>query len=179
MALLNTSGFEQKKVGLAELAASGDPQFVLASGWLGSGLGLALYDPLPRVGGILHAVLPDSTADPGKAVRRPALFIDTGVAALLDAMLRLGAAKDRLRVALAGGAQILGAPSAFNVGQRNWDAALAALRQCGLPSPPQSALQQVSGRITLELATGEARLHLPGQARPLLLWNNSTATSTR
>lgn len=178
MAFVNTSGFEQKRVGLGELAASVDPHVMLVSGWLGSGLGLTLHDPVRRIGGLLHAVLPDASSDLEKAAARPALFVDAGIQALLNSLLRLGATTNCLQAALAGGAQILDAGPPYDVGQRNWDAALRILARLGISLPPSRARSWHSGRLSMELATGEVRLARSGITKPLVLWRNSTATST-
>ena len=43
------------------------PDEVLVTYSLGSCIGLSLYDPVARVGGLLHAMLPLSSLDPVKA----------------------------------------------------------------------------------------------------------------
>ena len=40
---------------------------------------LTLFDPLARVGGLIHCMLPSSSFDPDKARTRPEMFTDTGV----------------------------------------------------------------------------------------------------
>ena len=44
---------------------------------LGSCLGLVVYDPVAKVGGPLHAMLPLSTNNPPKAEAYPYMFVDT------------------------------------------------------------------------------------------------------
>ena len=46
---------------------------------LGSCLGITAYDPVAKVGGLLHVMLPLSSIDPGKASQRPYMFVDTGL----------------------------------------------------------------------------------------------------
>jgi len=52
---------------------------VLITYALGSCLGIAIYDPVARIGGLLHVMLPLSTIDPAKAAENPFMFVDTGV----------------------------------------------------------------------------------------------------
>ena len=68
---------------------------MLVAGSLGSCLGLVVYDPLIRAGGLLHLMLPESSLAPARAVTHPATFVDTGVPALFHALYALGAEKYR------------------------------------------------------------------------------------
>jgi chemotaxis protein CheD len=93
---------------------------VLVTHALGSCLGVAVYDPVARAGGLLHAMMPESSLDEEAARRQPGLFVDTGIPALFRACYALGARKDRLLVRLAG-AGAMHAPDRdqFGIGRRN------------------------------------------------------------
>jgi chemotaxis protein CheD len=107
-------------VGLGDMQVSADPETTLITYALGSCLGVALYDPVARVGGMLHAMLPRSELDPAKAHARPSMFVDTGIPALFRACYALGARKDRLVVKVAGAGTITtGADDHFEIGKRN------------------------------------------------------------
>jgi chemotaxis protein CheD len=108
-------------VAMAALHVTADPGERLVTYALGSCLGVAIYDPVARVGGLLHAVLPLSLLDAEKARANPALFVDTGVPALFRACYALGASKTRLVVKAAGAAAAVapGAPDQFQIGRRN------------------------------------------------------------
>ena len=71
-------------VGMADLMISQDQSFVLCTFPLGACLGIAVYDPVVKVGGLLHSMLPDSSIDPKRAAARPGMFLDTGLALLLE-----------------------------------------------------------------------------------------------
>src|ERR1700688_1071691 len=102
------TGIEHKVVvGIADLAASNNPNVILTTYSLGSCLGVAVYDPIVRVGGLLHLMLPDSRIDRGKAATHPAMFADTGMPALIHATGQLRAEKNRMLIYVAGGAQIM------------------------------------------------------------------------
>jgi len=66
-------------VGISELKVSNNPDDVLVTFALGSCIAVAVYDPLVKVGGLLHYMLPDSTLDPQKAQNQPGMFADTGI----------------------------------------------------------------------------------------------------
>lgn len=107
-------------VGVADMKVSNDPEATLVTYSLGSCIGIAVYDPTVRVGGILHYMLPDSSLDPAKAKVKPCMFADTGIAPLFKEAYRLGASKKNMRVIVAGGAQILDQQGFFNIGKRNY-----------------------------------------------------------
>ncbi len=112
-------------VGISDLKVSKDPQDVLVTYALGSCIGVAVYDPCARVGGLLHFMLPDSCLDKQKAQDNPAIFADTGVPLLFRSCYQFGAEKKRMIVKIAGGAQILDDTNYFRIGQKN----ITALRK--------------------------------------------------
>lgn len=106
-------------VGVSDMKVSNDPESVLVTYSLGSCIGVAVYDVAARVGGLLHFMLPESSLDPSKAEKNPHMFADTGIPALFKATYALGAAKQRMKVIVVGGAQVLDQAGFFNIGKRN------------------------------------------------------------
>jgi chemotaxis protein CheD len=107
-------------VPLGELRVSADPTERLITYALGSCLGITVYDPVARVGGMLHAMLPRSEIDPVKAQQQPALFVETGIPALFRACYACGARKPRLLVRIAGAALVsCEGYDHFEIGKRN------------------------------------------------------------
>ncbi len=149
-------------VGVADMKVSNDPAAVLVTYSLGSCIGVALYDPVVRVGGVLHFMLPDSSLDPAKARTKPYMFADTGVAPLFRAAYELGAKKQRMRVIVAGGAQILDQQGFFNIGKRNY----MALRKIFWKNKVMVSHEEVGGNVnrTVKLAVkdGACRLKVSG-----------------
>jgi hypothetical protein len=76
-------------VGIGELKESKNPQGVIVTYALGSCLGVTCYDPLTRVGGMLHAMLGDSKAGHQSAPVR-ATYLDTGIPDLIQRVIDLG-----------------------------------------------------------------------------------------
>ena len=106
-------------VGVSDMKVSDDKEAVLATYSLGSCIGVAIYDAVARVGGLLHYMLPESSLDLEKANKNPYMFADTGIPALFKAAYKLGAKKQRLKVVVVGGSQILDQKGFFNIGKRN------------------------------------------------------------
>lgn len=106
-------------VGVSDMKVSNDADSVLISYSMGSCVGITIYDPVAKIGGLLHFMLPDSKLDETKAQKNPFMFADTGIPALFKAACDLGAEMERMRVIVAGGAQVLGQKDFLNIGKRN------------------------------------------------------------
>jgi chemotaxis protein CheD len=157
------TGFPHRVViGLAELAVSNNRSAILTTYSLGSCVGIAIYDPVVRVGGLLHAMLPDSALDPAKAQAHPGMFVDTGMAALLRAAGQMRADKRRLRIYLAGGAQIMDDHNLFNIGGRNLAAIGECLRRENLALHADQVGGHVNRTIGLSIETGRVSLKVSG-----------------
>lgn len=86
---------------------------------LGSCIGMTVYDPVRKVGGMLHYMLPQSKISPQKALENPAMFADTGIPLLIKGVLGKGGVQERLIVKIAGGSQLMDENKVFNIGERN------------------------------------------------------------
>ena len=164
------TGFNQKViVGIAEMVASNNQNVTLTTYSLGSCLGIAIYDPVVKAGGLLHIMLPDSTIDSVKAAKQPSMFVDTGVPALFRAAYQLRAEKHRMIICVAGGAQIMDSGGFFNIGSRNYDALGKLFAEHGLKIQAEQVGGMVNRTMHLNLATGEVRLKISGQAQETIL----------
>jgi len=110
----------QHTIGISEMAVTDGPEDVLVTYSLGSCVGLALFDPAIRIGGMIHCMLPLSKIDPQKAAAHPAMFTDTGVSALLQEMFNRGADRKRIVATVAGGGSLLDEKGLFKIGERNY-----------------------------------------------------------
>jgi chemotaxis protein CheD len=163
-------GFEHKVVvGIADLAVSNNQNVTLTTYSLGSCLGISIYDPVAKAGGLLHIMLPDSTIDTTKAAKQPAMFVDTGVPALFRAAYQLKAEKHRVIISVAGGAQIMDNGGFFNIGSRNVDALNILLQQHNLKIHAEQVGGLVNRTMYLNLATGEVRLKISGEPKETIL----------
>ena len=164
------TGFQHRiVVDLAELAVSNNPSAILSTYALGSCVGVAIYDPVVRVGGLVHCMLPDSSIDPAKAQAHPGMFVDTGMAALLRAACQMRADKRRLRIYLAGGARIMDDQNLFNIGRRNLAAFAEWLRRESLHLDAQQLGGQVNRTMGLAIDTGRVALKVSGMLQEVAL----------
>ena len=165
------SGFEHRVVvGMAESVVSNNPSVTLATYSLGSCLGVSIYDPVTRVGGLLHIMLPDSNIAPEKARSQPAMFLDTGLPKLFRSAYEMRLGKHRALICVAGGAQIMDDKGFFNIGQRNYAALGGLLQQHGLRITAEEVGGMVNRTMYLKLATGEVRLKISGEMTETILW---------
>ena len=107
-------------VDIADMAVTSDPRATLVTHSLGSCIGVTVWDPETRVGGMIHYMLPDSSLSPEKAKANPAMFANTGVPAMFRDAYELGAVKKRMIVKVAGGSQLLDDNGVFNIGKRDY-----------------------------------------------------------
>jgi len=107
-------------IGIADMKASADSADILTTYCLGSCIGLSLYDPVAKVGGMLHYMLPSNSINPLKGESKPYMFGSTGIPLLFKACYQLGAEKKRLIVKVAGGGQVMNESGMFNLGKRNY-----------------------------------------------------------
>jgi chemotaxis protein CheD len=149
-------------VGVADMLASNDAGADLVTYSLGSCLGVAIYDPVRKVGGLLHVMLPESKIDPQKATIEPCMFVDTGLPRLFHAVYGLGGDRSRLKIKIAGGAQFLDDKRFFNIGERNYDAATAVLARNGFTMDARAVGGSSSRTMRLNIATGEVKIQSPG-----------------
>jgi chemotaxis protein CheD len=149
-------------VGVADMVVSNDPSADLVTYSLGSCLGITVYDPMNKVGGLLHIMLPDSNIDPVKAARKPYMFVDTGVPRLFQAVCSLGAQRSRLAVKVAGGMQSFDKKSLFNISERNQQALAGLLARNGYAIHGQDIGGVSSRTLRLDLTTGKVTVKTPG-----------------
>jgi chemotaxis protein CheD len=141
-------------VGIADCQTSNDPEVCLVTHALGSCIGVAIHDPVSRVGGLLHLMLPESSIDSEKARMRPHMFADTGIPALFRAAYARGADKKRLTVRVIGGAQVMDPNGVFNIGKRNYLACRKVLWAAGVMIHGEVVGGTVSRTVRLDVGSG-------------------------
>ncbi|MFH1674160.1 MAG: chemotaxis protein CheD [Pseudomonadota bacterium] len=150
------------------MKVSNDPDEVLTTYSLGSCIGIAVYDPVVKVGGILHYMLPDSSLDKRKAQERPFMFANTGIPMLFKSCFKLGAKKNRMIVKVAGGSQLMDRSAFFNIGKRNY----AALRKLFWRNNVIIEGEDIGGNfnrtMSLNIGTGTVTLKISGKGEIVL-----------
>lgn len=108
-------------IGIAESRIAHSPDKIATLG-LGSCIGLVLYDPVAKIGGMIHIMLPSAPKD--AVVMNKFKFADTGITELISMLIAAGAVKSRLVAKAAGGAHMFNTAynnDIMNIGQRNID----------------------------------------------------------
>lgn len=150
-------------VGMADMRMTKDPEAVLVSYALGSCLGITLYDPVVKAGGILHFMLPNSKIDPQRALHNPWMFADTGIPRFFKEAYKLGGEKERMCIKVVGGSQVMDDSGYFNIGEKNYQ----ALRKIFLLNHVETHAEDIGGRVNrtirLEVQSGRVRVKTSGE----------------
>jgi chemotaxis protein CheD len=165
-----TARAQDKVVGVADLKVSAEASERLITYALGSCLGIAVFDPVAKVGGLLHVMLPTGSIDPAKASDKPAMFVDSGVPMLFKECYKLGAKKERMVIKVAGGAHA-GAceeDDKFQIGKRNLLALRKLLWKNGvLVHAHETGGVQTSRTMWMDVASGDVTLKVNGSESKL------------
>ncbi|MGQ9848359.1 MAG: chemotaxis protein CheD [Bacteroidales bacterium] len=141
-------------VGIADMKISFEPDIVLITYGLGSCIGMTLYDPFLKVGGLLHFMLPDSKLDTHKGSLNPLIFADTAIPIFFEEIYRLGVKKERLEVRIAGGSHIFDESGFFNIGRKNYLMLKKILRDYDIPVKGKDIGGKTNRTLFLEISTG-------------------------
>ncbi len=166
-----------RSVPIGEIVTSDSARDVLVAYGLGSCVAVCLYDPVARVGGMLHALLPTApgsvSSDNGHNPPSAAKFVDQGTPLLIEALLKLGARRSRLIAQLCGGAQTLSAPGfeedVLNIGQRNVRAAKDTLYAERIWIQAHATGGRVGRTVRFYIADGRATVKSLGQGVQVLV----------
>ena len=143
------------KVSMADLKVGRAPDSLTTLG-LGSCIGLTLYDPVTKIGGLVHYMLPDSTKLKNNS--NIAKFGDTGIKELYRQVILMGANPRRLVAKIAGGAtmfEVRGLSSVGNVGDRNAEQAKIELKALGVPLVAEDTGLNFGRTVILDCETGD------------------------
>ena len=157
-------------VGVGDMQVSNNSGVVLATYSLGSCIGVGIYDPVAKVAGLLHYMLPESSLDATKAKKNPFMFGDSGIPLLFKESYKLGAKKNRLKVMVLGGAQILDQHGMFNIGKRNHTILRKMFWKNNVMIDFEATGDVVNRTIKLAVGTGEAWLKVSGEKENRISW---------
>jgi chemotaxis protein CheD len=121
------------KVGMADLRAIAAPGILKTSG-LGSCVGICLFDPVHKIAGLAHVMLPSSEIARENVIN-VAKYADTAIPFMIDEMIRLGAELSNMQAKMAGGAQmfVLGSSDMMRIGPRNIESCKMMLNKYNIP----------------------------------------------
>ena len=152
-------------VGMADLNICRAPDVLITVG-LGSCIGLTLYDPVNKIGGMVHYMLPAShiTANNGNIAK----FADTGIPELLKRITLAGANRSRLIAKIAGGAKMFGVNQMSNIGsigERNAAAAKQILNELNIKLVAEDTGLNYGRTVELHCDTGD--FHIKAIKKPI------------
>ncbi len=151
-------------VGVGDCKVTGDPLAELVTYALGSCIAVAIWDPVSKVSGLLHFMLPDSAVDRnGNGKDHPFRYADTGTPLLFRGAYQQGAEKKRLVVRLAGGAAVVNDNGFFNIGKRNYAALRKILWKAGVMVHAEDVGGSVSRTVRLEAGSGRMIIRATGE----------------
>lgn len=135
------------------------PPDQLCSLGLGSCVGVAIYDPIAKIGGLIHILLPSiKELGPGHSRTK---FADSGIADLVDEMIKAGASKSRLKAKMAGGATMFALSSnspIASIGKRNVESCRETLASLGIELVAQDTGGNSGRTIYFDVETGNLRI---------------------
>ncbi len=156
------------KVAMADFKIAKAPDSLTTLG-LGSCIGLTLYDPVTKIGGMVHYMLPDSTKLRNNT--NIAKFGDTGIQALYDEIVKAGANPRRLIAKIAGGARMFAISNSSaigNVGDRNTEMAKQMLRKLNIPLKAEDTGLNYGRTVILDCETGAYTIKSVGKSEKVI-----------
>ena len=165
---MSNAGLNRVVVGISDMKISEHPDDYIVTYSLGSCLGVTVYDPVIKVAGMIHCMLPVSSIDKDRATREPYMFVDTGIPMLLNKMLDYGAEKKRLIIKIAGCAAILDDKGMFKIGERNLTVVRKILWKNSMLIKAVDVGGAVSRTLSIDVSTGTVIIKSKGIEKELI-----------
>jgi len=148
------------RVAMAQFSIAKKPD-CLETQALGSCVGIALYDPYVKVGGLSHAMLPDINEAKESSRSNPGKFVNSSIDELLELMMKEGAGKAHIKAKLTGGANMfpdITRQDMMHVGRRNVEAAKNKLSEMKIAIIAEDTGGSIGRTITLDTNTGRLKV---------------------
>ncbi len=128
---------------------------------LGSCIGICLYDPLVKLGGLLHIMLPLNMETGRKNTLK---YADTGLSEMVRQMTLKGANTSRLTAKIAGGAKMFESNGNWgNIGQRNIESVHMQLKKHGIKLLKEDVGGTVARTLLFDVSNGMACIRSYGK----------------
>jgi chemotaxis protein CheD len=149
-------------IGIGEYRVGSFPMMTIG---LGSCIGLTMYDPMLKVGAMVHIMLPESAG----RTDRPGKYADTAVPLLVNDLNALGCKNGAIIAKMTGGASMFEYfGTNFNIGERNAGKVRALLKECHIHLAAEDIggkigrsvtfLPGLDGRVTIRRADGASNI---------------------
>jgi chemotaxis protein CheD len=143
------------EVNMAHLVVAQAPGSLVTRA-LGSCVGITLWDPERKTGGMAHAMLPD--INKARTKTNPGRFVNSAIVKMVEDLERMGSPRRALVAKLFGGAHMfafISADSMLNIGQKNVEMSHAMLQELGIRLHAQETGGTFGRTIALNLETGK------------------------
>lgn len=142
-----------------EYYATGDSEIITTV--LGSCIATCMFDRERGVAGMNHFMLPSSISGAldggiGQEDMASARYGNWSMEFLVNALLKLGAKKERLEVKIFGGAHVMGEEAIVNVGKKNIEFVQSYLEREGMRCISQDVGGQEARKVVYTSSTGKA-----------------------
>jgi chemotaxis protein CheD len=149
-------------VSISDMKVTSRSKDILVTHALGSCLGLAAYDPVAGVAGLIHCLLPlarDNKLPP----KNPCMYVNIGVPHLMRAMFAHGAIRENLIIKAAGCGKMMNISNQFDTGANNF----AALKKLLQRNELRLASEDVGGTVprTMRLFADTGRVMISSCGR--------------
>ena len=137
----------------------GKAQTDIFQAYLGTCLGVALYDKSKKIGGLIHILLPEPPSITSVVFLEK--YAATGIPMLIKGLKNLGARSENLKASIAGGA-LVGPVSRqdmnLDIGGRSTEIAVSILEACGIKTIKSETGGFFTCTLELDMATGQTRI---------------------
>lgn len=147
-------GNDKQVVGIADMRFARQ-HGLLVTYALGSCIGICLYDPMIKLGALVHIMLPINM-ESGRT--HPFKYADTGVQATLQKMQAFGGQPSRMTAKIAGGArmfEVQGDGILGSIGQRNIESVKWALQKAGIRLLREEVGGTVARTLLFDVSNGQ------------------------
>ena len=152
-------------VGISDYKISKSPD-TLVTYALGSCVGIALYDPKARVGGLLHIMLPSSSMRSDGTIDDRMKYADTAIPDLVSDLESKGANRKSIIAKIMGGANMFnmhGTTFVETIGERNVAATKNELNHYGIPLVAEDVGANYGRTVYFTLEDGKVRVQSLGK----------------
>ncbi|MBS1231270.1 MAG: CheD [Bacteroidetes bacterium] len=158
---------KQVTVGIADMKFARQ-EGTLITYALGSCIGISLYDPMIKLGALVHIMLPEVYGSGDGNVFK---YADTGLGETFRKIEVLGARKPRLIAKIAGGAKMFelqGNSTLGNIGARNIISVKNILLSEGIRLQASDVGENYARTMSLDVSTGMVKIRTYGRAEIVL-----------
>lgn len=132
--------------------------------FVGSCVGLAIYDRRQKLAGLAHIVLPHSKGNgvpPGK-------YADTAVPEMIRLLQDLNGGPVRLSAKLVGGAKMFAFQKGLTIGDQNVAAVESILGELGIPIVGRCCGGDRGRRVSIDIGTGDVHVETIGSPEQVI-----------